>query len=50
MDLWQLNIFCKVIELKSFSGAGKVVRLSQPTLAVSEDLQAQKLIALEVDG
>jgi len=33
MDLWQLNIFCKVIELKSFSRAGKAVRLSQPTIS-----------------
>lgn len=33
MDLWQLNIFCKVIELKSFSKAGKVVHLSQPTIS-----------------
>jgi len=33
MDLWQLNIFCKVIELKSFSRAGKAVHLSQPTVS-----------------
>ena len=33
MDLWQLNIFCKVIELKSFSKAGKTVHLSQPTVS-----------------
>jgi len=33
MDLWQLNIFCKVIELKSFSRAGKAVLLSQPTIS-----------------
>ena len=33
MDLWQLNIFCKVIELKSFSSAGKAVHLSQPTIS-----------------
>ena len=33
MDLWQLNIFCKVIELKSFSRAGKAVHLSQPTIS-----------------
>jgi DNA-binding transcriptional LysR family regulator len=32
MDLWQLNIFCKVIELKSFSRAGKAVHLSQPNV------------------
>lgn len=33
MDLWQLKIFCKVVELKSFSKAGEVVRLSQPTVS-----------------
>lgn len=33
MDLWQLNIFLKVIELKSFSKAGKAVHLSQPTIS-----------------
>ena len=33
MDLWQLNIFCKVVEEKSFSKAGAVVHLSQPTVS-----------------
>ncbi|MGD8990813.1 MAG: selenium metabolism-associated LysR family transcriptional regulator [Desulfobacterales bacterium] len=33
MDLWQLHIFCKVIELKSFSKAGNAVHLSQPTVS-----------------
>jgi len=33
MDLWQLNIFCKVVEQKSFSEAGQVVHLSQPTVS-----------------
>jgi len=33
MDLWQLDIFCKVVELKSFSQAGKTVHLSQPTVS-----------------
>ena len=33
MDLWQLKIFCKVVELKSFSGAGKAIHLSQPTIS-----------------
>ena len=33
MDLWQLNTFCKVIALKSFSRAGKAVHLSQPTIS-----------------
>ena len=33
MDLWQLKVFCKVIELKSFSKAGETVHLSQPTVS-----------------
>jgi len=33
MDLWQLSIFCKVVELKSFSKAAKAVCLSQPTVS-----------------
>jgi len=33
MDLWQLQIFCKVVELKSFSKAGEAVHLSQPTVS-----------------
>jgi len=33
MDLWQLNIFCKVVEQKSFSKAAGVVHLSQPTVS-----------------
>ena len=33
MDLWQLQIFCKVIDLKSFSRAGRAVHLSQPTVS-----------------
>jgi DNA-binding transcriptional LysR family regulator len=33
MDLWQLNIFCKVVELKGFSKAGNVIHLSQPTIS-----------------
>ncbi|MDJ0885379.1 MAG: selenium metabolism-associated LysR family transcriptional regulator [Desulfobacterales bacterium] len=33
MDLWQLQIFCKVIELKSFSKAALSVHLSQPTVS-----------------
>jgi DNA-binding transcriptional LysR family regulator len=33
MDLWQLHIYCKVIELKSFSKAGEAVHLSQPTVS-----------------
>ena len=33
MDLWQLKIFCKVVELKGFSNAGNAVHLSQPTVS-----------------
>ena len=33
MDLWHLNIFCKVVEHKSFSKAGETVYLSQPTVS-----------------
>ncbi len=33
MDLWQLQIFCKVVELNSFSRAGQAVNLSQPTVS-----------------
>ncbi len=33
MDLWQLRIFCKVVDLKSFSRAARAVHLSQPTVS-----------------
>lgn len=33
MDLWQLYIFTKVADLKSFSKAGKAIHLSQPTIS-----------------
>ncbi|MDY6838539.1 MAG: selenium metabolism-associated LysR family transcriptional regulator [Thermodesulfobacteriota bacterium] len=33
MDLWRLYIFCKVVELKSFSKAASAVFLSQPTVS-----------------
>jgi DNA-binding transcriptional LysR family regulator len=33
MDLWQLNIFCKVVELEGFSKAGDAIHLSQPTIS-----------------
>lgn len=33
MDLWQLHIFCKIVENKSFSKAAKIVQLSQPTIS-----------------
>lgn len=41
MDLWQLNVFCKVVELESFSKAGSAVYLSQPTVSSHiKDLEA----------
>jgi DNA-binding transcriptional LysR family regulator len=41
MDLWQLNVFCKVIDQKSFSKAGMSVHLSQPTVSSHiKDLEA----------
>lgn len=33
MDLWQLQIFCRVVECKSFSKAAEAVHLSQPTVS-----------------
>lgn len=33
MNLWQLKIFCKVVELEGFSKAGKAVHLTQPTVS-----------------
>jgi DNA-binding transcriptional LysR family regulator len=33
MNLWQLQVFCKVVQLKSFSHAGKAIHLSQPTVS-----------------
>lgn len=33
MDLWRLNIFCKVVALGSFSKAAEKVFLSQPTVS-----------------
>lgn len=33
MDLWRLYIFCKVVELRSFSRAAGAVYLSQPTVS-----------------
>jgi DNA-binding transcriptional LysR family regulator len=48
MDIWQLNIFCKVITLKSFSKAGDAVHISQPTVSSHikylEDYYGTKLI------
>jgi DNA-binding transcriptional LysR family regulator len=33
MDLWRLQIFCEVVEMKSFSKAASNVYLSQPTVS-----------------
>ena len=33
MDLWRLQVFCRVVELRSFSRAAKAVYLSQPTVS-----------------
>lgn len=33
MDLWQLHVFCKVVEHSSFSTAANIVHLSQPTVS-----------------
>jgi DNA-binding transcriptional LysR family regulator len=41
MDLWQLHIFCRVVESKSFSKAAEAVHLSQPTVSSHiKDLEA----------
>jgi len=33
VDLWQLKVFCKVVDLGSFSKAGKAIHISQPTVS-----------------
>jgi len=33
MDLWQLHIFCRVVECRSFSKAAHIIHLSQPTVS-----------------
>jgi DNA-binding transcriptional LysR family regulator len=41
MDLWQLHIFCRVVEWRSFSKAAEAVHLSQPTVSSHiRDLEA----------
>jgi len=41
MDLWQLHLFCRVVERKSFSRAAEIVHLSQPTVSSHiQDLEA----------
>ena len=38
MDMRRLEVFCKVVELKSFTKAGEALLLAQPT--VSEHLRS----------
>ncbi|MEZ4576542.1 MAG: LysR family transcriptional regulator [Desulfobacterales bacterium] len=33
MDLWHLKVFQKVIEMKGFSNASRMVNLTQPTIS-----------------
>jgi DNA-binding transcriptional LysR family regulator len=33
MDLWQLTVFCRVVDRKSFSKAAEAIHLSQPTVS-----------------
>jgi DNA-binding transcriptional LysR family regulator len=41
MDLWQLHIFCRVVEFRSFSRAAEAVHLSQPTVSTHiKDLES----------
>jgi DNA-binding transcriptional LysR family regulator len=41
MDLWQLHIFCRVVEHKSFSRAARAIHLSQPTVSAHiKDLES----------
>jgi len=41
MDLWQLTIFCRVVEQRSFSKAGRLIHLSQPTVSTHiKDLES----------
>jgi len=45
MDMRRLEVFCKVVELKSFTGAAKALSLSQPT--VSEHIRTLEEILNE---
>ncbi|MDQ7784056.1 MAG: selenium metabolism-associated LysR family transcriptional regulator [Desulfomonilaceae bacterium] len=45
MDMRRLEVFCKVVELKSFTGAAKALSLSQPT--VSEHIRTLEEIVNE---
>jgi DNA-binding transcriptional LysR family regulator len=48
VDIRRLNIFCKVVELKSFTRASEVVLLSQPTISENirllEEVFGEKLL------
>jgi DNA-binding transcriptional LysR family regulator len=48
MDMRRLEVFCKVVELKSFTKAGDALRLAQPTvsehLRTLEEILGEKLV------
>ena len=48
MDMRRLEVFCKVVELKSFTKAGEALLLAQPTvsehLRTLEDMLGEKLV------
>ncbi|MEW6220693.1 MAG: selenium metabolism-associated LysR family transcriptional regulator [Thermodesulfobacteriota bacterium] len=48
MDLHRLEVFCRVVDLRSFTRAAEAARLSQPTVSehvrVLEELLGQKLV------
>ena len=43
MDIRRLEVFCKVVELKSFTRAAEAVLLSQPTVSENIRLLEQTL-------
>ncbi len=53
MEIRRLDVFCKVMELKSFTRAAEVMLLSQPTISehircLKEELDQNCLIVLGV--
>ncbi len=48
MDLWRLEVFCKVLELRSFTKAAEAVLLTQPTVSehirTLEEMVGEKLV------
>ena len=44
MDLKRMEVFCKIVELKSFTRAGEALSLAQPT--VSEHIRALETLSL----